>query len=296
MLRLVLILLAMCFAPLAGALQFSADAVMSTPGRADVSTRLYYSNGRIRKEFYYYGEPVVQIIDANKHKSLMCFTEQRVCYENKSLEDIHIGIENAMTEACKNNKSLSCENQGEVTINKRKAIKWKIVGRQGKKKKVSYLWMDKELNIPVRQKLSNGTHIDLQWLGREKLNDRDTDKWLQEIALPNGVVDKSFQWFDRELKISIREVFTEGNSQELNHIVVKKLQDELFQMPSGYQLKIAQSADEQDKKSIEKIANPRQSRKTQKKPAKISHVKSKPVSATEKKPLKPMTSKGSPAK
>jgi len=289
--RVLILLLAGCFAPLAEALQFSADAVMSTPGHADVSTRLYYSNGRIRKEFYFYGEPVVQIIDANKHKSLMCFTEQRVCYENKSLEEIHIGIENAMTQACKSNKSLSCENQGEVTINKRKAIKWKIVGRQGKKKKVSYLWMDKELKIPVRQKLSNGTRINLQWLGREKLNDRDTDKWLQEIALPNGVDDKSFQWFDRELKISIREVFTEGNSQELKHIIVKKQQDKLFQMPAGYQLKIAKSVDEQDEKTTGKIAKPRQARKTQKKSATTSHVKSKPVAATEKKLLKPLKPK-----
>lgn len=226
----------------AHALQFSANAVMSTPGRADVSTFLYYSNGRIRKEFFYYGEPVVQILDANKHQSLMCFTEQKLCYQNTSMEEINIGIENAMTTACKNNKSLKCENLGEVELGKRKATKWKVVAKQGKKNQVSYLWMDKELNIPIRQKLFNGTLIELQWLGREKLNNRDTDKWLQKIELPTGAEQKSYQWFDRELKISIRESFPDGNTQELKNIVVRKFNDQLFAPPAGYQITIVKTA------------------------------------------------------
>ena len=69
------------------ALEFSAQAVMSTPGRADITTQLYYASGRMRKEFYYYGEPVIQILDANKHISLMCFTDQQLCYENKTIVD-----------------------------------------------------------------------------------------------------------------------------------------------------------------------------------------------------------------
>jgi len=227
----------------AEALQFSANAVMSAPGRADVSTFLYYSDGRIRKEFFYYGEPVVQILDANKHKSLMCFTEQKLCYENTSMEEINIGIENAMTSACKNNQLLKCKNLGEVKLGKRKATKWKVVSKQGKKKEVSYLWMDKELNIPIRQELSNGTQIELQWLGREKLNSRDTDKWLQKIKLPSGVKQQSYQWFDRELKISIRESFPDGNTQELKNIVVRKFKDLLFATPPGYQLKVVKSSE-----------------------------------------------------
>ena len=263
------------FSPTVEALQFSANAVMSTPGRADVSTFLYYSNGRIRKEFYYYGEPVVQILDANQHKSLMCFTDQKLCYQNPSKEEINIGIENAMTAACKNNKSLKCENLGEVKLNQRKAIKWKVVAKKGKKQEVSYLWMDKELNIPIRQKLFNGTKIDLKWLGHEKFNDRDTDKWLQQIELPNGVKDESFQWFDRELKISIKESFPDGNSQELKNISVQKFSDQLFEKPSGYQLKVVKPATSNKPK--------KNNRKAQKaKPANTNKAKSAAKPATGK--------------
>ena len=94
-LSLIFLLYGVTLTPVA-AIQFSANAVMSTPGRADVSTHLYYSSGRIRKEFFYYGEPVIQILDANRHISLMCFTDQQLCYENKTLEEINIGIESAM--------------------------------------------------------------------------------------------------------------------------------------------------------------------------------------------------------
>ena len=222
----------------AWAIQFSANAVMSTPGRADVSTHLYYSSGRIRKEFFYYGEPVIQILDANKHISLMCFTDQQLCYENKTLEQINIGIESAIVSPCDNNSSLQCENLGEKTLNKRTAIEWKIISKQGEKELVSHLWLDAELKIPVKQTLFNGTSIELQWLGSEKLDKRDTEKWRQRITLANGEIQESFQWFDKELKISIRESFPNGNSQELKHIVVENLPDKLFTMPVGFEKKI----------------------------------------------------------
>lgn len=234
---LVMLLSGLAIAP-ALALQFSANAVMSTPGRADVSTHLYYSSGRIRKEFFYYGEPVIQIVDANKHISLMCFTDQQLCYENKTLEEINIGIENAIASPCENNDKLLCENLGETQLNKRTAIHWKIVAQEGEKELVSYLWLDSELKIPVKQTLFNGTQIELQWLGSEKLDQRDTEKWLQLITLPNGEVQESYQWYDKELKISIRESFPNGNSQELKHIVVENLPDKLFTMPVGYEKKI----------------------------------------------------------
>ena len=225
----------------ADALQFSANAVMSTPGRADVSTYLYYSTGRIRKEFFYYGEPVIQILDANKHTSLMCFTDQQLCYENKTLEEINIGIESAINSPCENNASLSCENMGVIDFNNRKAIKWEITVKDGKKEKKSNLWIDTELNIPVKQTLFNGTTIELKWLGVEKLNNRETDKWVQHIKYANGETQESFQWFDKQLKISIRETFSNGNSQELKHIVVDKLEDKLFSMPVGFEIKSMKS-------------------------------------------------------
>lgn len=238
---LFLSLLLSSFTTSAKAIQFSANAVMSTPGRADVSTHLYYSSGRIRKEFFYYGEPVIQILDANKHISLMCFTEQQLCYENKTLEEINIGIESTMSPPCENNEAIQCINLGEEELNERKAIKWKMIAKDAGQEIVSFLWLDSELNIPVKQILTNGTTIELKWIGREKLENRETDKWVQQVKLDDGKTQESFQWFDKELKISIREVFANGDSQELKHIVVEKQPDKLFTIPVGYEKRTIQN-------------------------------------------------------
>lgn len=239
MLRLIPITLFiyLAYSPVVQALQFSANAVMSTPGRADVSTFLYYASGRMRKEFYYYGEPVIQILDANKQINLMCFTEQQVCYQNKTLEQVNIDIESAINSPCEESSSLQCENLGEQQLNNRKAVEWKITTIEKDKQVVTHLWLDSELKIPVKQSLSNGATIELIWLGSDKLENRDTEKWLQTVKLPNGETEESFQWYDKELKISIRQTFPNGNTQELKHIVVDKLPDNLFTMPLGYEIK-----------------------------------------------------------
>ena len=248
----------------AAAIQFSAEAIMSSPSGVDVSTHLYYSSGRIRKDFMYYGEPVIQILNARKQNSLMCFTEQLLCYENTSLEQINIGIENTSKSPCENNSALSCENQGEEMLHERQVLKWKIStkgkGKEEKEKaEVSYLWLDKEFNIPVKQILFNKTTIELHWLGHEIINDRKTDKWVQRIKLKDGMVQESYQWFDQELKISIRESFANGNSQELKHIVVENLPDTLFTIPAGYEKRVVKV---NSKTASNKNSNPKPKKKT----------------------------------
>lgn len=230
----------------AQAIQFSANAVMSTPGRADVSTQLYYASGKMRKEFFYYGEPVIQILDANQKTNLMCFTIQQVCYQNKTLEQVD--IESAMQSPCEASESVKCENLGEQLLNSRKAVQWKITTLENEKEIVTKLWLDSELKIPVKQSLSNGASIELIWLGSEKLDNRDTEKWVQTIKLPDGKVQESFQWYDKELKISIRQSFPNGDTQELKHIVVEPLPDNLFTIPLGYEKKVSSNVANQSGK------------------------------------------------
>lgn len=239
MLRLILTVMIYWLASITGAqaIQFSANAVMSTPGRADISTQLYYASGRMRKEFYYYGEPVIQILDANKKTNLMCFTVQQVCYQNKTLEQVN--IESAIQSPCEESASVKCENLGEQQLNNRMAVEWKITTIENEKEIVTNLWLDSELKIPVKQSLSNGASIELIWLGSEKLDNRDTEKWMQTVRLPNGEAQESFQWYDKELKISIRQSFPNGNTQELKHIVVETLPDNLFTIPPGYEKKLS---------------------------------------------------------
>ncbi len=220
------------------AVQFSATAVMSTPGRADTSSRIYFSPEKIRKEFFYYGEPVVQILNSRDKVSLMCFSEQKICYENTLLETINVGISEAKANPCSGLKNINCERLGEEILNKRKAIKWKLSRQQGEIVYSSYLWVDAEINIPVKNLENNTTTIQLIWQGNEKLGNRMTQKWLEIAMQQNGEVLKRKQWFDTELKISIKQSYPDGSKQELKDIVVEHLDDALFEIPLGFEKKI----------------------------------------------------------
>ncbi len=223
------------------ALQFSANAVFSAPDRADVSTLFYYSTGKIRKEYYYYGEPAIQIIDTVKQIRLMCFTLQKACYETKSVERLDIERTKLSGSPCKDSQGLVCKNLGEEIINSRKAQKWELSAKTTKEntpdsdiKHASYIWIDVELNIAIKQVFQNSNIIELFWIGEELLDRRITYKWLQQIKLSSGEVQENHQWFDKELGISIKEAYPNGNIQELKNIEVIKLPDTLFDIPEGF--------------------------------------------------------------
>jgi len=235
--KLFIYLLLMTCSSASFAVQFSATAVMSTPGRSDTSSRIYFSPEKIRKEFFYYGEPVVQILNSKDKVSLMCFSDQKVCYENALLEKINVGITEAKSNPCSGLKGVACKKVSEELLNNRKAIKWKLSRKQGEKIFYSYVWVDSEINIPVKRLENNKSSTELVWQGNEQLGNRDTLKWLEIVALGNGKQMKRQQWFDKELKISIKQAYENGSRQELKDIIVEELDNHLFEMPIGFEKK-----------------------------------------------------------
>lgn len=161
MIKKIFIILSLCYFTTVNALQFSATAIKSTPGLADTTSRIYYSPEKIRKEFFYYGEPVVHILNAKEKVSLMCFSDQKLCYENTLLEKIDVGISEAKTNPCSSLKNISCERVGEEVLNKRKAIKWKLTRTEGEAIYFSFVWIDAEINIPVKNLENNKSSLEL---------------------------------------------------------------------------------------------------------------------------------------
>ena len=160
------LLFALFFVSTVNAIQFSATAIMSSPGIADSKSRIYFSPEKIRKEFFYYGEPVVHILNSKEQVSLMCFSDQKICYENTLLEKIDVGISEAKANPCTHLKDISCENMGEELLNKRKAIKWKLSRKQGEHVFSSFIWVDAEINIPVKN-LENDKKLIRTYLDRQ---------------------------------------------------------------------------------------------------------------------------------
>ncbi len=225
-------------ATVVSAVQFSATAVMSSPDRADITSKIYFSPGKIRKEFFYYGEPVVQILNSKAQVSLMCFSEQKLCYGNTLLETIDVGISEAKKNPCSSLKNITCKRLGVETLNKREAVKWKLSRTQDEKTYVSYIWIDAEINIPVKNLENKKSSLELVWLGNEKLGDRPTQKWLEIDSSESGEPLERQQWFDEELKISIKQSYPNGSHQELKDIVIESLDSKLFEVPFGFEKKV----------------------------------------------------------
>lgn len=214
--------------------QFSATAIMSIPGRADSTSKVYVAPNKIRKEFYYYGEPVIQILNSKQNTSLMCFSSQAVCYENEYFDDIDLGLSKANPNPCVGQKKVTCKKVAEEIFNKRKTYKWKLSEKTGETVSSSLLWVDAELNIPVKTSLKSNIKSELIWQGEESVNQRKTQKWLEIVTQQGKKPMKRQQWFDTELKISIKQAYPNGQSQELRAISIQKLDQDIFNMPIGF--------------------------------------------------------------
>lgn len=225
----------------AQAIDFIAEATMKSAEGQINTTRIFVGQQRLRKEFLYYGEPVIQILNPRESKSLMCFRSQKVCYESGSNEQLPTGLIAADANPCASQSSLICKNLGTENINGRDAVKWSISTQAGENvKPESWIWLDSAWHIPVRQDYANGVRMELIWRGEEKVQERITDKWTQSIILSNGLTQQKNQWFDRELGLSIREEYPNGSVQELSEIQVQELPDTMFEVPEGFELQMAQ--------------------------------------------------------
>jgi hypothetical protein len=220
-----------------GAAEFRARAVMTTADGVDESAQLFVSQGRMRKEYNYHGEPVVEILDSTRHTDWMCFRAQRTCFETRSLATLQSGGERPFPEnPCEHAKGLICQRLGEEQINGRTAVKWEVVGSYRGNRLVTHQWIDKQTNIPLKREMGEGVVIELIDQGDETVSGRKTTKWEVTTRYPDGREEVIFQWLDHELGIAIRQEIPGSGSQELRDIQVGTIPDRLFETPEGYQV------------------------------------------------------------
>ena len=88
--------------------------------------------------------------------------------------------------------------------------------------------------MPIREFFPDGTVTELKLLSQEKINGRQTEKWLMRMTRTDGQELVSYQWYDPQLKIAIREETDDGFVRELKDIKVEKQRASLFEIPGDY--------------------------------------------------------------
>jgi hypothetical protein len=216
--------------------EFKAEAVQRVPGRPDYKATMYVSKHAVRTESTLNNTPVVEITNANAMTRLVIIPGEKI-YLMQKVNPQEATLANKKTDnkkPCKDLPNTTCKLIGEEKINNRQTEKWEFTSNRNGQNFRSLHWIDKERRMPIREFFPDGTVTELMMNAKEKINGRQTEKWTMQITRADGQQMTSYQWYDPELKIAIREEMQGGFVRELKNIKLGKQDAKLFEVPGGY--------------------------------------------------------------
>ncbi len=236
-------LLGLLLAPWAGvaapgqAIEFSAHAIQQSPQGTTMDARMYVTQAAVRSEYVMDDQPVIEIVFPQAGKRVVLFPQQQT-YMEQQAEGLPPSVPAGSPpdkNPCAGLPEVSCRLVGKETISGRKAEKWEFVGKQDGRTVYSLHWFDAERRLPLREFFPDGTVSELQLVDKESLGGRRTEKWQHTITRADGTEMQSFQWYDPQLQIVIREELPGGYLRELRNIRVETQDRALFEVPANYQ-------------------------------------------------------------
>jgi hypothetical protein len=222
-----------------GQIEFSADVVQSMPQQESRQGRLYVGNDQVRTDITVGGKTMIQIIDIKGQTAYLLDPGEKSYMERKAGPgELNPGGGAAAKDAnpCAGMQNLVCHRAGVESVNGRPAEKWELESTaQGQSGKM-VIWLDEERRIPIRQLLPDGSTLEMRLVGRETLNGRNTEKWEMKATRRGGQSSVTYQWFDPQLNMNIREEQPGGFTSELRNIRIGKQPADLFAVPPGYKV------------------------------------------------------------
>jgi hypothetical protein len=222
-----------------GQVEFSADVIQSMPQQESRQGKLYVGNDQVRTDITVGGKTMIQIIDLKLQTAYMLDPEQKSYMERKAGPgEMNPGGGAAAKDVnpCAGMQNLACRRIGVESINGRPAEKWELENTAQRQSGKMVIWLDEERRIPVRQLLPDGATMEMRLVGREELNGRTTEKWEMKATRPGGQSSVTYQWFDPELNMNIREEQPGGFISELRNIRIGKQPADLFVVPPGFKV------------------------------------------------------------
>jgi len=211
-------------------IEFSADAVIGAPHQEPRKSRLFVGKNAVRRESVVNGQALIEIIFPEKGRAVLINDQLRSYKERQFPNQTQDSVHNP----CLQIKHAKCEKLGTETIDGIKTEKWQIITpKQGRHVRTLH-WIDTKRKLAIREFFPDGTVSELKMVKKEKLNNRNVEKWQRTVSRPDGQTLKSYQWYDSKLKIAIKEELPGGFTRELMNIDISKQSDALFNVPDGY--------------------------------------------------------------
>lgn len=222
-----------------GTAQFSADMVRRGPDGQASSGRMFVGDGRTRMEMSQQGREVVRISDQKRGMEWILFPAEQN-YLERGAPPGTAGAPpppkqpSAESSPCDGMPGVACRRVGVEDVNGRPAVKWEMSASQDGQTLTGAQWLDQERGMPLKSVMPNGPTMELKILGPETIDGRKVEKWEMTMTAPNEQPTRTFQWYDPELKLAVREEFPGGYVSELKNIRVGFQPDDLFGVPAGY--------------------------------------------------------------
>lgn len=222
-----------------GQVQFSAEMVRKAPDGKSVAGKMYVGDGRIRMEMSQQGQEVVRISDSNKRMEWMLFPAEKTFLERsapapESGATPPKAAPTAEDNPCASMPQISCRRVGVESVNGRPAVKWEMSMTHQGQTLTGAQWIDQQRAMPIKHEMPNGQSMELKLVGTETYEGRTVEKWQMTTSMPGQQPTSSVQWYDPQLKLSVRDEAPGGFVSELKNIKVGPQPDSLFAVPDGY--------------------------------------------------------------
>jgi len=226
------------------AVEFSARAVQQYPQGKPRTAVISVGEDGVRREYQQNKQTIIDIYRPSKQLRLVIYPGQQAYYQYDGVK-IKTGMSDAKktvsTNPCTESTTQRCRMLGREHINGRLTDKWEVSRKVKNKIIKALIWVDVQRGQALRQFFPDGSRMELLRLKDEKINGRDTEKWVLKLTRPGGKTEQTYQWYDPQLGIIIKEIIPGGYVRELKDIKIGKQPDALFNVPAGYRkLKIKQ--------------------------------------------------------
>ena len=230
----------------AAGVQFSADIVRRGPDGQVTSGKMFVGDGRTRMEMTQQGREVVRISDQKRGMEWILFPADKNYLERsappagaEAVKPPPPAAPSAETDPCAGVPGLTCRRVGVEDVNGRAAVKWEMSATDKGQTLTGAQWLDVERGLPLKHLMPNGQIVELKLIGIEQIDGRSAEKWEMVTTAPKQQPMATFQWYDPELKLAVREEFPGGYVSELKNIRVDPQPDDLFAVPAGFVRKTA---------------------------------------------------------
>ncbi len=214
--------------------QFSADAVITIPGEPQTSSKLYVGLNVVRTEVKTQNGLIVDIVYPLEGKliklnpQLKQYIEMPIKKQTNDLQE--------KNNPCLRLQHATCTKLGNEKINGFNTQKWKIITLQEGKKVRTLHWVDVQRQLAIREFFNDGSMAEMILEKNEIINNRKTEKWVRTLSRADGTTVLSYQWYDPQLKISIREELVGGYIRELKNLKIAIQNENLFEIPDDFKV------------------------------------------------------------